>query len=279
MVESAFFEQLRPELHRYCARLTGSVIEGEDLVQETLVEILRSAPNEEPARLRAWAFRTAHNRAVDKWRSYEHRMREPLEAALDQAGGNGADDALAQHEAVHAALSRFVALPPLQRSSVILKDVLDLTLEEIASLLATSVPAVQAALHRGRRGLLVAAELPDPSPSPLLARYAKLFAARDWDALRALLAEDVRLDVVGRFSKRGRDHVGDYFGRYADIANWTAELVLLDAHVVLFVTRGNGERHPIALVTRGDKILEIHDYFHVPYIARDAVTHATTSSV
>ena len=62
--------ELRPELHRYCARLMGSVIEGEDVVQDTFarafvaLDELQKAPT-----LRAWLFRIAHNRALDLLRS------------------------------------------------------------------------------------------------------------------------------------------------------------------------------------------------------------------
>lgn len=59
-------EQVRPELHRYCSRMTGSVVDGEDVVQETLARAfyelsqLQALPP-----LRAWLFRIAHNRAID----------------------------------------------------------------------------------------------------------------------------------------------------------------------------------------------------------------------
>jgi len=57
---------VRPELHRYCARLTGSVIEGEDIVQDTLAKAfyaMSMAADIPP--LRPWLFRIAHNAALD----------------------------------------------------------------------------------------------------------------------------------------------------------------------------------------------------------------------
>src|SRR5436190_22072795 len=65
---------VRPELHRYCARLTGSVIEGEDIVQDTLARAFyaRSLSDEVPP-LRPWLFRIAHNAALDFLKSHGNR--------------------------------------------------------------------------------------------------------------------------------------------------------------------------------------------------------------
>lgn len=71
-----FLQSSRRELHRYCARLTGSVFEGEDVVQDVMVRALAAAdtrPSGIP--LRAWLFRIAHNRAVDVVRTRATRPR------------------------------------------------------------------------------------------------------------------------------------------------------------------------------------------------------------
>ena len=84
----ALVSELRPELHRYCARMTGSIIDGEDIVQDTLARAYFALPElEELPPLRAWLFRIAHNRAVDFLRSYERRMSEPLDRVLDEVPG------------------------------------------------------------------------------------------------------------------------------------------------------------------------------------------------
>lgn len=265
----ADLDALRPQLHRYCARMTGSAVDGEDLVQETLLEAVTQAP--EPSRLRAWAFRTAHNRAIDRWRSYDRRMREPADALVDVPDPTpAADDVLARQEAVRAALSQFVALPPLQRSCVILKDVLDHSLDEIASLLETTVAAVQAALHRGRRALREQTPVEAIAVSPVLARYAALFGARDWDAVRTMLADDVRLDVIDRGRKLGRDDVGRYFGNYERLTDWSVEPRAVDGHQVLAVWRKGALAHLIAITIDGDRVSAIRDYFHVPYLVNEA---------
>lgn len=274
---------IRPELHRYCARMTGSVIDGEDVLQETLLKAFAaSAQLEGVVNVKAWVFRTAHNQAVDRWRSYEQRARTPLDTLKDEPDtsdrGAQADEVLAHQQALNAALARFVELPPLQRSCLILKDVLEHSLEEIAELLATTVPAVQAALHRARRRL---AELqltaPEPrlEPAPVsatLVRYAALFNAHDWDALRSLLAEDVRLDVVARFTKQGRGEVGGYFGHYAEMSDWCVAPGWLDGREVLAVSRPSGARPPYLIEVRveGERVVWIRDFHHVPYVASEA---------
>src|SRR5437773_4602866 len=103
-----------------------------------------------------------------------------------------------RREAVETAVSRFVELPTVQRSVVILKDVLDQSLEEIADMLDLTVNAVKAHLSRGRARLKVInaqapAQLAPQPPSPAVARYVALFNRRDWDGLRGMLADDVRL--------------------------------------------------------------------------------------
>lgn len=135
--------ELRPELHRYCARMTGSIADGEDVVQDTLARAYYelSALKELPA-MRSWLFRIAHNRALDSLKRYDRRMGEPLEAIEDSAidKEEEADAAIAREQAVQVAMSRFLELAPAQRSCVILKDVLDHSLEEIAELLGLTLP-------------------------------------------------------------------------------------------------------------------------------------------
>src|SRR4029453_448004 len=185
-------DEVRPELHRYCARMTGSIAEGEDVVQDTLARAYYELPElkEKPA-LRPGVFRIAHNRAIDYLRRYERRMSEPLDAAMDMpADEAGAPEAvLARAEAIRAAVSRFLELAPTQRSCVILKDVLNHSLEEIAALLDLTMPAAKGGRHRGRAVLPELSTAPEPvaPPRPVslaAARYAALFNAREWDGVR-----------------------------------------------------------------------------------------------
>ena len=271
---------LRPELHRYCARMTGSVADGEDIVQETLARAYYLLPelDEVPA-FRPWLFRIAHNRALDHLRRYEARMGEPLEAVQDSAADPALDpgDAIAHQQAVQAAVSRFVELAPAQRSCVILKDVLGHSLEEIGGLLELSLPAVKAALQRGRVRLreLAVTRPPEPPPqtTPAVARYVALFNARDWDGVRAMLAEDVQLDLVSRAQRAGRA-VGDYLTNYDRYRDWRLAPAWLEGREVIAVFRSPGDTRPgylIELDFEQGKIRRIRDFRYVPYIMQDAV--------
>jgi RNA polymerase sigma factor (sigma-70 family) len=277
----ALVEQVRPELHRYCARMTGTVADGEDVVQETLARAYYelSQMTALPP-LRPWLFRIAHNRAIDHWRHESYRISEPLDAAHDVAADAGyePDNRLARDQAVRAAISCFLELAPAQRGCVILKDVLDHTLDEIAIELNLSVPAVKAALHRGRAALQRAAAAPGRTASvvrevsPALRRYATLFNAHDWDGVRALLADDVQLDLVSRRKAAGRREVGRYLGNYERAGGWRAEPGWVDGREVLAI-RVDGPaaaRYFIALEWVGELVSTIRDFRYVPYIVRES---------
>ena len=278
----ALVAHVRPELHRYCTRMTGSVADGEDVVQDTLARAcyeLSQLATLPP--LRPWLFRIAHNRAIDHWRHESLRASEPLDAA-EQLADNPAqqpDQLLARSQAVRAAITTFLALAPAQRGCVILKDVLDHSLDEIADELELSIPAVKAALHRGRLTLqrigqtAPAAGAAAPSASsPSLVRYARLFNAHDWDGVRALLADDVRLDLVSRRKAAGRREVGSYFSNYGRTAGWRVVPDWLDGRELLAVYAFDTAARPsyyIALGWAEGRVVTIRDYRYVPYIAQE----------
>ena len=272
--------ELRPELHRYCARLMGSVIEGEDVVQDTFarafvaLDELKEAPP-----LRPWLFRIAHNRAMDLLRSRAIRAAEPIEAADEVADPESPDpvEVLMRREAVETAVSRFVELPTMQRSVVILKDLLDQSLEEIADMLDLTVNAVKAHLARGRARLTaINAQTPAPSvarpPSPAVARYVALFNGRDWDGLRAMLADDVRL-VQSTYPLRAGAEVRMFFGIYAQYAPVRLAPAWLDGREVIAVYEDPQSVKPSYLMwlewTDG-RVSFIRDYRYVRYVVDDA---------
>jgi RNA polymerase sigma factor (sigma-70 family) len=276
----ALVDDIRPDLHRYCARMVGSIADGEDIVQDALARAYYelSGLDQLPA-LRAWLFRIAHNRALDHLRRYERRMGEPLDQAeeLPDPGGDDAEGALVREQTVRAAISRFLALPPTPRSCVILKDVLGCSLEEMTTMLDLSLPAIKAALHRGRTRLRERADSTvEPAaprvPSPEIARYVALFNARDWDGVRAMLVEDVRLDLVSRTKRAGRE-VGSYVTNYAKRDDWTLVPAWLEGREVVGVLRAPADARAsyfIELTFVGDRVANIRDFRYVPYIGRDA---------
>ncbi|NUO52731.1 MAG: sigma-70 family RNA polymerase sigma factor [Polyangiaceae bacterium] len=209
---------VRPELHRYCARMMGSVIEGEDVVQDTLAKAYYALSQmAEPPALKPWLFRIAHNTAMDHLRRYERKnvdlVAEPPEPAVT-------DEGEVDPELVEAALSVFIELPPMQRSALVLKDVLGHSLEQTAATMGTTVQAVKNALLRARASVVQRAPRPpaphaniEPELRKKLQGYADLFNARDWDGLRALIGEECRLDLVSRAERRGAG-VREYYARY-----------------------------------------------------------------
>jgi RNA polymerase sigma-70 factor (ECF subfamily) len=265
-------ESVRPELHRYCARLTGSVIEGEDIVQETLARAFYALglATETPP-LRPWLFKIAHNAALDWLKSHGRKYTESRADMADVAAFDDKPDPLV----VRAALAQFIALPVSQRSAVILKDVLGHSLEETAETMGTTVMAVKAALVRGRTNLRKA-ELGDAGADAEakaradLTRYAALFNARDWDGVRSLVGDDCRLDLVSKSQRRGKE-VGMYFGRYAkeDVA---LRVVRLEGELALGAYVAGAERpaYFILLAWEDGRVKAIRDYRYVAYIAAEA---------
>jgi RNA polymerase sigma factor (sigma-70 family) len=274
--------ELRPELHRYCARLMGSVIDGEDVVQDALTRAFVALDElEEAPALRPWLFRIAHNRALDLMRSRAIRGAEPIEAAYEVADPESLDpvEVLMRREAVETAVSRFVQLPTVQRSVVILKDVLDQSLEDIAALLDLTVNAVKAHLARGRARLkAINAEAPAQAaqqrpPSPAVARYVALFNRRDWDGLRAMLADDVRLIQSSYPLRAGRAEVRMFFSIYAGSPPALVGPARLAGREVIAVWEDPQAVKPsyfMWLEWTDGKISFIRDYRHVPYVVDDA---------
>jgi RNA polymerase sigma-70 factor, ECF subfamily len=274
--------ELRPRLHRYCARMTGSVIDGEDVLQETLVKAIEAFPHTGPlANVEGWLFRIAHNAALDFLRRRTRREGvqdgdEALEAIADP------DSEIERRQAAAASLRTLMRLPVAQRSSVILMDVLGHSLEEISEVLESTVPAVKANLHRGRQRLSELAAEPDDRPPPVLAEadrqrlaaYVARFNARDFDALRAQLADEVKVEVVNRTRLNGRGEVSRYFGNYSQTTDWHLVPGLVDRHPAVIVHDPDRPSGPpiyfLLLDWAGDRLLGIRDFRYARYAVEDA---------
>jgi RNA polymerase sigma-70 factor (ECF subfamily) len=200
----AFLEtitHLRPSLHRYCSRMTGSVLDGEDIVQDALFQAYRkleSFDNDRP--LTPWLFRIAHNRCIDFLRRREVRQKAETAALGPESVAPADPPSLFLDRAVEHLV---LALPPMERASVLLKDVFDYSLEEIAELVDSSVGGVKAALNRGRSKLAslpqsMSPRAPNVELSRLLHLYVERFNQRDWDGLRELITADASLRVADR---------------------------------------------------------------------------------
>jgi RNA polymerase sigma factor (sigma-70 family) len=267
----AMVGEIRPELHRYCARLTGSVIEGEDIVQDALAKAFYAISMQpELPPLRPWLFRIAHNAAIDYLRGHGKKLTDPS----DELETTLVADVAADPATMRAAIARFLALPLAQRSAVILKDVLGFSLDEAAATMDTTVPAVKAALVRGRGTLRGSDEEVvggDAAAKAQLDAYAALFNARDWTGLRSLVAEECRLDLVSKSQRRGKA-VGMYFGNYEkqDVRLATGRL---DGRLVLaaYVAGATTPSYFMLLGFVDGKVDTIRDFRYVPYIAAEAV--------
>jgi RNA polymerase sigma-70 factor, ECF subfamily len=271
------FEQwmgaMRPRLHRYCARMVGSAIDGEDIVQEALFkateawETVGAIEKPEP-----WLFRIAHNAALDALRRRRRQERRRVDADLETIGDpTGAADA---RVAAAASLAAFMRLPAAQRSTVVLIDVLGHSADETAEILSMTLAAIKAALRRGRLGLRRLAADAERGAAPRLETaettrlraYADRFNARDFDALRALLAEDVRLDLFNRRRLVGRKDVSLYFTHYGQNPAWRISVCRVEGRPALAVTDPSAPaRYVILLDWAGDRIAAIRDFRFAPY--------------
>ncbi len=272
----AFLEtitQLRPRLHRYCSRMTGSVMDGEDVVQDALFEAYRKLEQYDDSRpLGPWLFRIAHNRCIDWLR----RRGVRVEAETASMGPDYVMPANPPVLGVGRAVEQLVIhLPPKERACVLLKDVFDYTLEEIAELVSSTVGGVKAALNRGRSKL---AALPEPeraqlevSPelSRLLRLYVERFNKRDWEGLRELIRADARLRVADRFA--GPIQESPYFGNYErQRVPWRMAVAEVDGELAVVALRQHGDEwrpdSVVRLEVSDQHIVGIADYAHCPWV-------------
>ena len=280
---AAFLERvthLRTRLHRYCTRMTGSAMDGEDIMQEALFEAYRKVDQlEDPRAIHGWLFRIAHNRCIDFLRHRNARERAEANFAEEdiippvEPTGFGASRAI-ERLVVH--------LPPKERACVLLKDVLDYSLEEIAELVDSTVGGVKSALNRGRTKLAslpaqslepVAAVAPDPQLSRLLNRYVDLFNQRDWDGVRALTSADARLRVSDCFNGLLVD--SPYFVEFERAqTRWRIDIGEVEGEAVLIVLfEGDGgwaPTYPVRIHMRDGVIDAITDYYACPWLLRAA---------
>jgi RNA polymerase sigma-70 factor, ECF subfamily len=273
--------ELRPKLHRYCARMTGSVIDGEDVVQEAMMKAINAFPKAGfVADLDGWLFRIAHNAALDflrRRRRYEAiHSDEELEMIATLV------NPVSDRQAAAASLMTFMRLPVAQRSCVILMDVLGYSLDEISKVMDSSVPAVKAALNRGRRRLRELAKEPENLSVPvlaepersLLAKYVDRFNARDFDAIRDMLADEVRLELVDRTRMKGRGEVARYFHNYSGVDDWYFVPGLVDGRPALLVCDprdpSGAPAYFVLLQWAGDKLTNIRDFRHARYVIEGA---------
>ena len=274
---AALVERMRPRLHRYCARMCGSIIEGEDVVQDAVLRAMRArARGVDVENPEAWLFRIAHNAALDYLRRESRSPLDPL-PDIDQVPD---PDSIESSLAASANLSLFMQLPTAQRSAVILMDVLGYSLRELSEIIGVSVPATKSLLHRGRETLRDVADanpdadepLLDANDRKLLADYIDKFNARDFDALREMLSAEVKLELVARAERSGKVDVGNYFSNYSKFFDWRLERGSIEGKDVVLVF-DHDEASPsyfVVIEWRGQKIVKIRDFRYARYVMQSA---------
>jgi len=268
---------MRPRLHRYCARMVGSVIDGEDVLQDALIKAVEAfASAGGIGNAEGWLFRIAHNTALDflRRRSRQEALHsgEEVDMMADQL------DPVTSRQIANASLRTFMRLPVAQRSSVILMDVLGCSLQEVCEIMDYSLPAVKAALHRGRRQLREFAGEPDDAPQPKLSdadrarlnAYVAHFNARDFDAIRAMISDDVRLELVNKTRLNGKVEVSRYFGNYSKVSDWHLVPGLVEGRPAILVfdpnEPGSQPKYFMLLDWSAGKVATIRDFRHARYV-------------
>lgn len=275
----AMLAGLRPKLYRYCARMSGSVIDGEDIVQETVLKALQALDgNAVVERPEQWLFRIAHNAAQDHLRRRQRERSRMTEADMTtiEDPSAGADARLA----AAASLRSFMQLSVAQRSAVILVDVLGLSLSETCEVTGATLAATKAALHRGRGELRALASEETVMPrleaddERRLRRYVDLFNARDFDAVRALIAEDIQLEVVNRTRLSGKAQASTYFGNYDRASDWALSLGFVEGQPAILIrdpqTPDGAVRGFMLVEWLDEQVIAIRDFRYAPYCVVDA---------
>ena len=238
--EAAFrglVEPLTRELSAYAYRMLGGYQDAEDALQETRLKAWRHLGSYEPAAnfrsFRAWMYRIATNTCLDMLRQRQRRvlpqdvgppvapgppvtaMREDiawLEPYPDTLlpATSSPEETLRLHESVRLAFVRAMqVLPPRQRAALILHDVLDFGVSDVATMLETTVPAIHSALQRARasiqqapndgdgRGEMSAAahDRIDARKAETIARFVRAWETGDFAELVAMLTEDAVLTM------------------------------------------------------------------------------------
>lgn len=270
---------LRPRLHRYCARMVGSAVEGEDLVQEVLIRAVKARSNgTQIDNLELWMLRVSHNAGIDLLRKRSRARFVTLDDDLPDLA-----EATPQPEVATIGFRAFLQIAPLQRCAVVLKDVLGHSIDEIAEIANCSAPAAKSALQRGRRRLKEIAQhdrtggLPPPADDDArnrLAAYVDAFRTGEFDAIRRMLSEEVRVDLVNRLKLSGRERASPYFARYAEARHWRYASGAIDGMPAMLVYDSDAASekptHFAIIDWKAGQIVAIRDFLFAPYVMEGA---------
>ncbi|MCB0523835.1 MAG: RNA polymerase sigma factor [Saprospiraceae bacterium] len=154
-----FQEQIYPirhKLYRFALRITGSIHEAEDVVQEVMEKVWKTAPEQSAAVLNweAWCMTLTRNRSLDKARSQTIRRTAPLDAVQESTGNTASPAKEAENRDMAERVKMFMKeLPEKHRLVMHLRDIEELTYEEIADCLSITLDQVKVNLHRARKAI------------------------------------------------------------------------------------------------------------------------------
>ena len=240
-------ESYRRELQVHCYRILGSVQDAEDALQETLLSAWRGLDGyQERASMRAWLYKIATNRCLNVLRDSSRRPKEerrpfrseppeptrhgellwlePYPDAMLEGVPDAAPGPEARYESNETIALAFVTslqrLPPRQRATLVLRDVLGYRAAEVATMLDTTETSVNSALQRARATLdATAPPRRDRAPLPtsssereLVGRFADAFENGRVDQIVALLTEDAWVTMPPEpFEYQGPAAIGEFF--------------------------------------------------------------------
>lgn len=222
----ALVEPLGRELHAYAYRMLGGFHDADDALQESRLKAWRALATYQPrASFRAWMYRIVTNTCLDLLKVRSRRVLpqdvSPSVAPGPPTGGPGADiawiepypdallpapgspeEALRLREGIRLAFVRVVqALPPRQRAALILHDVLDWSVVEVADMLETTEAAINSALQRARAAIArphaatAATSALAPHHAEVVERFVRAWESGDFDDFVALLAHDAVMSM------------------------------------------------------------------------------------
>jgi len=157
MTRDLFHEQVFPirhKLYRFALRITGSVHEAEDVVQEVLEKVWKTAPEQTDhiQNWEAWCMTLTRNRSLDKTRSQTIRRTASLDGVAERKSESINPAQATERNDLVARVKRMMQeLPEKQRLVMHLRDIEELSYDEIAESLNISLDQVKVSLHRARK--------------------------------------------------------------------------------------------------------------------------------
>jgi RNA polymerase sigma-70 factor, ECF subfamily len=294
-------EPRRAELHAHCYRMLGSVHDAEDSLQEALLRAWRALPRfQDRSSLRTWLYRISTNTCLDVIARRPKRVLPidygPAADPHDSPGEPLVESVWvepypiapeASYELRESVELAFVAalqhLPPNQRATLILREVLGFSAQEVADALGTSVASVNSALQRARK--TIDERLPDQSQQAtlralgddgireLVERYADALERGDVDAVVALLAEDATWSMPPCPVWYRGEALATFLAEYPGRERWRHLPAQANGQLAVGCYMWDGERRDFhaavldVLTLRGDRIAAV-TAFLAPWVFR-----------